>query len=76
MTAFLLFLIACLLRAEPLWARLWETSPGRESLLLWALSAQSLFHTPRPLWPRGVFCIFCIKKKKKFRSFGDFSIFP
>lgn len=58
MTASLLFRIACLLRAEPLWARLWEASPGRESLLLWALSAQSLFHTPRPLWPRGVFVYF------------------
>lgn len=58
MTASLLFRIAFLLRAEPLLARLWEAPPRRESLLLWALSAQSLFHTPRPLRPRGIFIHF------------------
>lgn len=75
MTAFLLFLIAFLLRAEPLLPPLWEAPPGRESLLLWALSAQSLFHTPRPLRLRGVLYILHKKKKKKFRSFDDFFVF-
>ena len=43
-----------------------SSRPGG-SLLLWALSAQSLFHTPRPRWPRGFLCI--LHKKKKGISF-------
>lgn len=60
MTAFLLFLIACLLRAASF----------RKSFAC----PVPFPHPEAPLAP-GCFCIFCIKKKEKLHSFDDFFIF-
>ena len=72
MTASLLFRIAFLLRAESLWARLWEASPGA---FCFGRFLPSPFSTPRGPSGPGVFYVFCIKKKKEFRFFDDFPIF-